>query len=402
MDYEITILTLTAPAPVGSSSLADRNIPFAGSSQSQPLDLTGATTQTMHVSDDDATLDGIYGARSYGGGADTDQVLSQDITLGSGSDSQVLLAGQQVGYDFSGRIFAMENGQITAVYEIAFPRIPGGTLGSIVGGKYSIMVIPISYTAKTGEVLDPVPFDPAKTYHYGGNVGYSSDHYQIDYFDVDCFATGTLIDTPDGPRAVETLRAGDPVVTRDAGAQPLVWTGHSPVDAARLDLQPNLRPIRIGAGALAPGCPARPLVLSPQHRVLVRSAIAARMFDRREVLVAAKHLVGLPGISVLRPARGVGYHHLLFQAHHLIRAEGAWTESLYLGPQAMKGLGPAGRREVMALFPELADAGKPPEPARRLLTGREGRKLAERHGRNRKPLSASDVADPARTCPLPV
>ncbi|AUH66116.1 hemolysin [Paracoccus zhejiangensis] len=247
------------------------------------------------------------------------------------------------------------------------------------------MVIPVSHTLKSGAVLDPVPFDPSKSFYFGRNAFYSKDHYAIDYY-VDCFATGTLIDTASGPRPVETLQAGDRVETRDHGPQPLLWAGSCRVDAARMDLQPNLRPVRVAAGALAPGCPARDLVLSPQHRVLVRSSIALRMFDTPEVLVAVKHLVGLPGIEVLTPPEGVGYHHLLFAGHEVVRSDGAWTESLFLGPQAMKGLDPSARREVMALFPELAAQDAMPRPARQLLCGREGRKLAERHGRNRKPL----------------
>jgi len=34
-----------------------------------------------------------------------------------------------------------------------------------------------------------------------------------------CFVAGTLIDTPQGPRPVETLMAGDQVLTRDNGVQ---------------------------------------------------------------------------------------------------------------------------------------------------------------------------------------
>lgn len=47
---------------------------------------------------------------------------------------------------------------------------------------------------------------------------------------VTCFAAGTMITTPDGPGAVETLRPGDLVVTRDRGPQPLRWIGRQSVD----------------------------------------------------------------------------------------------------------------------------------------------------------------------------
>ena len=40
-----------------------------------------------------------------------------------------------------------------------------------------------------------------------------------------CFTPGTMIDTPFGPRAVEMLKAGYLVTTRDTGPQPIAWTG---------------------------------------------------------------------------------------------------------------------------------------------------------------------------------
>jgi hypothetical protein len=389
--HEITVVTLTTPIPVNATDAADKHRPFSAEgiypNARAPLNLSGAEIETLRVSDDDARLDGIFGSKSYDGGIDANQVVAETITLGYGSSTLTLQPGQAIGFDYSAKMFCVENGEIIAAYEIAFPRIPGSSsLGDVVGAKYSMLVMPISYTRSDGKVLDPAAFDSAKTYYYGGKLDYNQADHSIEYVDIDCFATGTLIDTPDGPRAVETFRAGDLVVTRDHGPQPLVWAGACRVDAARLDLQPNLRPIRIAAGALGPGQPARDLLLSPQHRVLVRSAIAERMFGSAEILVAAKHLVGLPGIDVCAPAEGFGYHHLLFSGHQVVRSEGAWTESLFLGPRAMLGLDPAARREVMTLFPGLAEAGTMPEPARRLLSGREGRKLAERHGRNGKPL----------------
>lgn len=146
-------------------------------------------------------------------------------------------------------------------------------------------------------------------------------------------------------------------------------------------MRPNLRPILIRKGALGAGSPARDLVVSPQHRILVRSRIAHRLFQDTEILVAAKHLVGLPGIQVTAPPEGVTYFHLLFDRHEIVMSNGAWSESLYTGPEALKSVSDAARREIMALFPDLAQ-GTAPAPARRLLTGREAQQLAERQLRN--------------------
>ncbi|MBA4491272.1 Hint domain-containing protein [Paracoccus sp. S1E-3] len=207
-------------------------------------------------------------------------------------------------------------------------------------------------------------------------------------FDVDivCFVAGTMIATPEGPRAVETLRAGDLVLTVDHGARPLHWTGSCNVDTRG---QERLRPVRISAGALGTRLPKADLVVSPQHRVFVRSAIARNMFGSDEVLVAAKHLVGLPGIGFEAGESAVTYVHLLFDRHELVFANGAVSESLFTGPQALKMVSAAARREILALFPDLAHIGAGIEgalPARPVVNGKAGRKLADRHQRNDKPL----------------
>ncbi|MFB2531860.1 Hint domain-containing protein [Paracoccus sp. p3-h83] len=199
-----------------------------------------------------------------------------------------------------------------------------------------------------------------------------------------CFASGTLIATPTGTMRIEDLRVGDPVITRDHGIQPIRWIASRAMRADELAAAPHLRPIRIGAGALGAGLPETDLVVSPQHRVLVRSAIAQRMFGTDEILVAAKHLTTLPGIGVAEDLTTVTYHHMLFDAHEVVISNGAETESLFTGPEALKSVGPAAVAEILTLFPELAAAT--PSPAQPLAPGRMARSLARRHAANAKPL----------------
>lgn len=78
--------------------------------------------------------------------------------------------------------------------------------------------------------------------------------------------------------------------------------------------------------------------------------------------------------------------HFLFERHEIVRSNGAWTESLFTGPEALKAVGPAARREIAMLFPEIVARDFKPRPARPLVKGRQGRKMAERHASNRKPI----------------
>ncbi|RNF35405.1 hemolysin [Paracoccus methylarcula] len=201
-----------------------------------------------------------------------------------------------------------------------------------------------------------------------------------------CFTRGTLIETEDGVRLIEDLRVGDRVMTRDNGIKEIRWIGTRKLCAKAIAANPGLRPIRIRAGALGSNTPSTDLLVSPQHRVLVRSQIAQRMFGTLEVLVPAKQLCQLDGIDIAEDLAEVEYFHFLFDQHEVVYANGAASESLYTGPQALKSVGLAAREEIFTLFPELRDAEFASNSARELPSGRKSRKLAMRHRLNGKPL----------------
>lgn len=187
---------------------------------------------------------------------------------------------------------------------------------------------------------------------------------------VPCFTPGSLIATERGECPVEDLRPGDRVVTRDNGLQRVLWTGGSAFGWRDLGLLPVLRPVRIRAGALGDGLPVRDLLLSPNHRLLVRSRSDGATAGS-EALVAALDLAGRPGIEVVAPT-AVTYLQLLLARHEAVLADGVWTESFQAGPAALAALPEAGRDAVLALRPELAGAeGAGPAPVRPEISGGE-------------------------------
>lgn len=206
--------------------------------------------------------------------------------------------------------------------------------------------------------------------------------------DVLCFTRGAMIETAQGPRPVEELRVGDAIPVRDGGTRPIRWISASKVGARALRRAPKLAPVRITAGALGNGLPLRDLVVSRQHRMLVTSKVAERMFGARDVLISAIRLTTLPGIYVEESIREVEYFHILFDAHHVIWAEGVASESLFTGPEALKSVPPAARDELLALFPDLALRGPLGTPAAPIPPGRAQNRLVARHLKNAKPLVA--------------
>ncbi|MFV0385022.1 Hint domain-containing protein [Paracoccus sp. (in: a-proteobacteria)] len=205
-----------------------------------------------------------------------------------------------------------------------------------------------------------------------------------------CFAAGTMILTARGEVPVEKLKKGDMIVTRDRGIKPIAWIGKQHVSARQLRLRPHLMPIRIARGALGPNTPSRDLVVSPQHRILVRSAIAQRIFGEWEVLIAAKRLIGIPGIEQMAECDGVDYYHFLFDCHEIVFADGAEAESLFTGPEAIKAVPASALQEIFELFPELMNGELPLYPARTLAEGKPARNLVSRHMQNRRALCSSD------------
>ncbi|WP_371169855.1 Hint domain-containing protein [Aliiroseovarius sp. 2305UL8-7] len=206
---------------------------------------------------------------------------------------------------------------------------------------------------------------------------------------VPCFVAGTLIDTPRGPEKIETLGVGDEVLTLDNGAQKIRWIGSRTLSVREMIMKPKLKPIRITAGALGANLPKADLCVSPQHRILVRSPIANRMFGGDETLIPAHKLVEIPGIYFDTIDAPVTYMHLLFDKHEIVFSEGAPTESLFTGKEALKSVGDDAYAEIISLFPELASPEYIPEMARFCPPkGKLMKSLVRRHVNNKKPLLA--------------
>ncbi|WP_147107821.1 Hint domain-containing protein [Tateyamaria sp. syn59] len=170
-----------------------------------------------------------------------------------------------------------------------------------------------------------------------------------------CFTPGTRIDTPDGPRLIEDLREGDRVQTMDNGAQEILWVGSRRMTGARLFALPQLRPIRIATGALGIERPDQELLVSPEHRMLVKGDAARDLFNAPEVLVAAKDLVNGSTITVDVKARSATYVHLLLPRHEVLRANGVETESFHPANAALSMLKDDDRARLIGAVPDLAE-----------------------------------------------
>lgn len=156
-----------------------------------------------------------------------------------------------------------------------------------------------------------------------------------------CFQQGTKILTPTGEKPIETLKIGDRVVTRFAGIRSIEWIGRQSYDPRFLRNNPAKVPVRIQPGALGPNLPARELVVSPGHSLLLG-----------DVLVLASTLVN--GLTITQTLAAdpepVEYYQLDLGQHDCVIAEGTWAESFADAP-GMRAQFHNGA-EYDALYPE--------------------------------------------------
>lgn len=300
---------------------------------------------------------------------DDDGVIWEDSHGGAGTDTLTVLdaGGNPSTYEidsflnYSGTITYTDGTTETAAFR------------AVQDSSGNVWLLPIGATSIQTKAIESVSLNSTGS---NNSFGVTSTFYEGREFV--CFATGTLIATPSGERPVETLGPGDLVTTLDHGSQPLLHRFSRRLDFTK-GAPDSQKPVEIRPGTLGPGLPGRTLIVSPQHRVLIRDG-------SREVIAPAKSLVAACTARIRKGQRQVAYHALLFAKHQIIFAEGIRVESLYPGPQAIALLSLGQRMAIYADFPELLsdpESGYGPS-ARSIVT----RRAAEAILKSRKPTCA--------------
>ena len=299
---------------------------------------------------------------SAGSGNDTVTIQGSDIAdirLGSGDDT-LNFTDTAVSGDIRG------NGGTDSL------NLPAGTVVTDDNGTFTV-TLGETYTLSSGTFELPS----------GSIVNYTTFENGVG---IPCFTRNTLIETTQGRCCIQELRVGDLIPTATHGIQKIRWIGSRRLEVSDLAGNAKLHPVRITAGALGKGLPKRDLLVSRQHRMQVSSVIAERMFGTTDVLIPAIRLIDLPGIFVDTGVASVEYFHLLFDAHEVIFAEGAPTESLYTGPEALRSIAPAARAEIFEIFPELAELNYAPATSILIPERKAQKQLIRRHIKNDKPI----------------
>ncbi|MFN7223927.1 MAG: Hint domain-containing protein [Paracoccaceae bacterium] len=331
MDGFTVTLTLTIPVNAGVVNTIRIGIADTGDAQyDSNLIIVGDSIQTVLVAQDDVET-------MFATGEKTIDVLANDSYAGTGTLKVTQINGMNV---VAGQIVTLPSGQQVRLNA-------DGTITVI--GNGDIEQVNFTYTVASST---------------GGNL----DTGLVKLTTVPCFVAGTMILTAGGECPVETLQPGDLVMTKDDGPQPLRWIGRRTVPATGA-----LAPIEIRAGTFGDH---RRLLVSPQHRVLLRDSLAELLFGETEVLVSAKDLVNGRSVRILEGGT-VDYVHLLFDRHQIVSSDGLATESFLPGPQATRNFEAEIIEEIRSIFPDLdprsGDGYSP--AARRTLKGFEAQLL---------------------------
>ncbi len=131
-----------------------------------------------------------------------------------------------------------------------------------------------------------------------------------------CYCRGTLIQSNRGEVPIEDLATGESVVTFAGATRQIKWIGRRAYDPRFIAGNTAVLPIRIEAGALGDGIPARDLFVSPEHALYIDGA-----------LVPAQLLVNGATIRRVESIDHLEYFHIELDTHDVILADGMPAET---------------------------------------------------------------------------
>ncbi len=133
-----------------------------------------------------------------------------------------------------------------------------------------------------------------------------------------CFAGDTLIATPSGEVRIDTLAAGDRVLTADGRDEEVLWVGKQTFRMIH-GLYPQGDLVKISAGALGNGLPHRELTVTAEHAMVLDGMLvnAAALVNGKTIRLE---------LAEQRNAE-VTVYHVETARHEVLLANGAATES---------------------------------------------------------------------------
>lgn len=162
------------------------------------------------------------------------------------------------------------------------------------------------------------------------------------------------IRTPCGPRRAEMVRAGDLIVTRDNGLQPVRMVWRKRLTRADMEAGAGRAPIRLKPRSIGPMMPNRDLLVAADHRIVVPGYRVADADDRQSCLIPAGEFADASDEAYEdRSTAGAELYTFVFDRHQVFTASGLPVESFLPNSSTISALTGRLRRELVSLFPVL-------------------------------------------------
>ena len=233
--------------------MADYNIPFGGSQSVSDLDHTTTTVEGNSTAAcgagggnftvenaNHATITVTGGIFTLTQDASNSTITLNNATLNASGGHDMLNSTINYGTGVSSFIASPDMSQHPNFGGVSFTgfntgdTLSNGTANPITGLNYNPTTNTLTWT-QVDTHGQSVNYDVSMCAQTGANFNVADVNGVQTVVDgpVVCFAAGTLIRTPMGDVAVETLKVGDVVVTTSGEMRPVKWIGHSEIEYAR-------------------------------------------------------------------------------------------------------------------------------------------------------------------------
>ncbi len=170
-------------------------------------------------------------------------------------------------------------------------------------------------------------------------------------------ARGTLIATPDGPRAIEDLWPGD-VITASHNSrttqETVLWKGTLTLVPNAPGQSPEMgRLTRLPMDSFGMGRPAPDLMLGPKARVLQRGQNCTDTLGTDGALVPVRALIDGMNVIEVMPPSPVQVYHIALKRYAVICANGMGIETYHPGQQATAQTNAQMLELYLSFFPHI-------------------------------------------------
>ncbi|MGR3323533.1 MAG: Hint domain-containing protein [Pseudooceanicola sp.] len=171
------------------------------------------------------------------------------------------------------------------------------------------------------------------------------------------FARGTVIQTVDGPCAVEDLRPGMMLETQENGPQEIKWIGSMQlVPQAPVQDPAQLRLTRVSPDRFGPAKPGIELMVGPGARLLHRPDSLRDEEVSGQAFTPFADFVDYDSVFEVTPPATVEMFHICTEMHSTIFAQGLAVETFHPGYHLEETMGPNKLALYLSLFPHIREA----------------------------------------------